>query len=333
MTVTMERRARRPAGTHEIPQRGDGGPRPRRTVAAEVGTVISLRATRPTRRRSTFLVVLHGQREGAVFELAVGRPCSIGRGRRADVCLEDEGVSRIHARVVLDPEGTVRVVDERSTNGTFVNGCRVDAEILRDGDRIRVGPTTVLGVCDSHPGEGTGSRLRDAALGGGPGGAATTVEVCRHSLRQQEGSLGPEHLGLVETLEALGAALLEHGSVGEAELHLGRALRILEQHPSASASMLGRIHHRMGKCALVRGRPTLAVEHLERAQALLLEHEPGSAVLAEVWFSLARALRVTGALRRAVMMAQLALGACQGGEGPRSLQASIGHWLGDHGDR
>ena len=67
----------------------------------------------------------------------------IGRGAEADLRLADTGVSRAHAEVRLDgPE--VRLTDLGSTNGTLVNGRRISAAVLVDGDRIEVGATPLV---------------------------------------------------------------------------------------------------------------------------------------------------------------------------------------------
>lgn len=66
----------------------------------------------------------------------------LGRGAEADLKLTDGGVSRKHAelRVVHDSDGRrVELHDLGSTNGTRVNGQRVTAATLRDGDRITLG--------------------------------------------------------------------------------------------------------------------------------------------------------------------------------------------------
>jgi hypothetical protein len=71
--------------------------------------------------------------------LPLCRPIThIGRGLVADVRLEDPHVSRRHAIVALRGEG-VRVLDDRSANGTFVNGRPVTVAHLADGDVVRVG--------------------------------------------------------------------------------------------------------------------------------------------------------------------------------------------------
>jgi pSer/pThr/pTyr-binding forkhead associated (FHA) protein len=62
----------------------------------------------------------------------------VGRSLAADVRFDDPTVSRRHALVVRQPDG-VRVLDDRSLNGVFVNGARVEGQVLADGDEIIVG--------------------------------------------------------------------------------------------------------------------------------------------------------------------------------------------------
>jgi pSer/pThr/pTyr-binding forkhead associated (FHA) protein len=62
----------------------------------------------------------------------------IGRSLGADVRFDDATVSRRHALVVSQDEG-VRVLDDRSLNGVYVNGERVEWSALADGDEITVG--------------------------------------------------------------------------------------------------------------------------------------------------------------------------------------------------
>lgn len=62
----------------------------------------------------------------------------VGRSLAADVRFDDPTVSRRHALLVRQPDG-VRVLDDRSLNGVFVNGERVEWRVLEDGDEILVG--------------------------------------------------------------------------------------------------------------------------------------------------------------------------------------------------
>jgi pSer/pThr/pTyr-binding forkhead associated (FHA) protein len=69
----------------------------------------------------------------------------IGRSLAADVRFDDPTVSRRHALIVRQPDG-VRLLDDRSLNGVFVNGSRVDGKTLKDGDEIIVGRYRLLFV-------------------------------------------------------------------------------------------------------------------------------------------------------------------------------------------
>jgi FHA domain len=62
----------------------------------------------------------------------------IGRSLAADVRFDDPTVSRRHALIVRQPDG-LRVLDDRSLNGVFVNGERVEWSMLADGDEIVIG--------------------------------------------------------------------------------------------------------------------------------------------------------------------------------------------------
>lgn len=107
-------------------------------------TLVAHRAEIPTRDLPRpFLLVAAGRD-------AIGRTYKlegmtvVGRGD-VDFSLDEEGLSRRHARFDVDPRGLVTVEDLGSTNGTFVNGERiVGRRALRDGDRIEIGSATIL---------------------------------------------------------------------------------------------------------------------------------------------------------------------------------------------
>src|SRR3712207_4717964 len=66
----------------------------------------------------------------------------VGRSLAADVRFDDATVSRRHALIVVQADG-VRVLDDRSLNGVYVNGARVEWSPLADGDQIAVGRHTI----------------------------------------------------------------------------------------------------------------------------------------------------------------------------------------------
>ena len=93
-------------------------------------------------RNRACLTVLTGSAAGQMFKLARGETV-IGRAVEATIRVADDGVSRSHARVLHD-SGGIYVEDLESRNGTFVNGARITTAMLREGDKIQVGRTTVL---------------------------------------------------------------------------------------------------------------------------------------------------------------------------------------------
>jgi pSer/pThr/pTyr-binding forkhead associated (FHA) protein len=83
-----------------------------------------------------YLEVEHGD---SVRLIPLDRPLThIGRGLISDLRLEDPHVSRRHAIVAQRGDG-VRVLDDRSSTGTFLNGRQVTISYLNDGDVLRLG--------------------------------------------------------------------------------------------------------------------------------------------------------------------------------------------------
>jgi diguanylate cyclase (GGDEF)-like protein len=104
----------------------------------ERATIISIdRTTAPVIERSHgCLVIIYGAHLGR--RIALDAPVECGRASECDVSLDDEAVSRRHARVGWNGSA-YSVRDLGSTNGTFVNGEQVNEKTLRSGDQIKVG--------------------------------------------------------------------------------------------------------------------------------------------------------------------------------------------------
>ncbi|HZT40629.1 MAG TPA: FhaA domain-containing protein [Chthonomonadaceae bacterium] len=104
----------------------------------ESGTVPSI--------ASAALVVYAPDRPPFRYTIARGA-VNIGRSQRVgnDLVIDSDGqVSKRHARIELDPDGKFTVYDLGSTNGTKVNGRRVDNRTLHDGDEITLGATRLV---------------------------------------------------------------------------------------------------------------------------------------------------------------------------------------------
>ena len=93
----------------------------------------------------------------------------IGRSVGAELRFEDTTVSRRHAVLARDPDGGVRVRDDRSLNGVQVNGARVESQKLRDGDEIRVGRHSLWFLDASPTGTAEAPPLEPALAAPTPG--------------------------------------------------------------------------------------------------------------------------------------------------------------------
>jgi diguanylate cyclase (GGDEF)-like protein len=100
-------------------------------------------AAAPVGQTYACLTVLTGTAAGQMYRLPEGGSV-IGRGQNADLRIPEEGVSRRHASVRREGDA-VRIEDQGSVNGTYVNGERLaGARVLDEGDKIQIGPMTVL---------------------------------------------------------------------------------------------------------------------------------------------------------------------------------------------
>jgi len=103
------------------------------------------------------------------FHALAGPETVVGRGSDACVRVEDPGISRAHVKLVRRPGGGTAVVDLGSTNGTWVNGVRVRAAGLSEGDRIQIGTGTTFRYTSHRSPDDGEVRLRQALAASGTG--------------------------------------------------------------------------------------------------------------------------------------------------------------------
>lgn len=111
------------------------------------------------------LVVLTGPEKGAVFPLREGETFVGRSSEKAQIVLEEPGISRTHAKFTLT-DGKVVVEDLGSTNGVFVNGDEVKQRELQAGDAIALSGETCLRMSlqDSQVSKLLKGLYRDALL-------------------------------------------------------------------------------------------------------------------------------------------------------------------------
>ncbi len=120
--------------------------------------------------------------QGAVIKsmaIKIGA-CIIGRSDQADMVISSKDVSRSHAEIEFDGNG-FRIKDLNSTNGTFINGGKIDRAAVRPGDEISVGDYTLIIDDGSLDRRG----VLDATEAGRKGEETMVIEDHFHALRQK----------------------------------------------------------------------------------------------------------------------------------------------------
>jgi pSer/pThr/pTyr-binding forkhead associated (FHA) protein len=80
------------------------------------------------------------------FRILPGNIKTIGRATGADFIVDAALISRVHCRLTALAGGDLEVRDLESTNGTYVNGQRIETARLAPGDRIQVGRVELLAL-------------------------------------------------------------------------------------------------------------------------------------------------------------------------------------------
>ena len=82
------------------------------------------------------------------FRILPGGIRTLGRATGADFGVDGALVSRVHCRLIALQDGGLEVRDLDSTNGTFVNGKRIQTAQLESGDHLQIGRVELVAVRD-----------------------------------------------------------------------------------------------------------------------------------------------------------------------------------------
>lgn len=82
--------------------------------------------------------------DGEEIVVPLAEHLMLGRGEDNDVVVDDDRVSKRHAELVHNADGSIQLFDSNSTAGTFVNGERVRSRTIRHGDQLAFGPLTAV---------------------------------------------------------------------------------------------------------------------------------------------------------------------------------------------
>lgn len=172
----------------------------------------------------------------------------IGRGEDSVITVEEAGVSRRHA-LLEHHEGVPRLVDLGSTNGTFVNGQRIDTFDLKSGDKIQIGSAIFDVMVGKVEEEQKVKERTDPEL-------KEQIAQIHEQLKEQ-----PSGSGAMVVQKTILAGRLEN--IGLASL-----LQTLEANKN-SGSVLLNLDDTLGSIYLMKGRPTHAKLGLTRGKKAL----------------------------------------------------------------
>jgi len=145
--------------------------------------------------------------------LVVGRECQ-GIDDRRRVIIDDDTVSRHHLEIRLDPDEDRAVLVDLSTNGTKLNGIRVERAApvpLTAGDRITVGPALLEFRSDRYAGSGATDRRRTSRAVTTTPMALVVGDIVAYSTVSEQTDSSVVLDALAELYDGLRRLLLAHG--------------------------------------------------------------------------------------------------------------------------
>lgn len=165
---------------------------------------------------------ISGKYQGGEFPLENDREIYIGRSSDLEMVLVEEMVSRKHARITVRGS-EITIEDLGSTNGTFVNGEKIEQASLKEGDRVLIG-TSILKVVSTTgsqagirvPPGGMQSAGRNRTMAGtdeGPRMSGAIEEVPLPDLLQLFGTSRKSGVLVVSTEHNAGRIHLKQGIV------------------------------------------------------------------------------------------------------------------------
>jgi pSer/pThr/pTyr-binding forkhead associated (FHA) protein/tetratricopeptide (TPR) repeat protein len=120
-------------------------------------------------------LVSNHRMQRTAFELPPQGTVTLGRGEGNDIILPEPAASRVNSEIV-GRDGAWLIRDRASANGTFVNGLRVREQMLRDGDKLRIGTVELKFFAPGGDGTANFFASQPEATVGTPAPAAARPE-------------------------------------------------------------------------------------------------------------------------------------------------------------
>lgn len=205
----------------------------------------------------------------AWLELADGRmhwldhsTCTIGRGITCSLVLDQPGISRSHAIVQPGPGGGHLLADLRSTNGTYLNGLRLEQVApLRDGDRLELGNITLVYRCQQPPGQAAESGATSVQIHSGTCWLLL-LDLIGHTAHTQQVGAEAATADFKRWLELIRPVLLHSG--GTINAYLGDAVFAYWREDRHPADKVAQALRELVRLQSVSPRPYRIVLHHAR---------------------------------------------------------------------
>jgi len=179
---------------------------------------------------------ISGKYQGGEIPLQDAQELVVGRASDAGIVLVEEMVSRRHARFLLSG-AELTIEDLGSTNGTFVNGEKIQRITLKEGDRVLIG-TSILKVVSAETAAASRRKMEPPRPSTAPRGPARSMsgaieEIPLPDLLQLLGTSKKSGVLVITSDEDVGKIFLHRGIVTYAEINdddvppLKAAIRIL----------------------------------------------------------------------------------------------------------
>ena len=165
---------------------------------------------------------ISGKYQGGEFPLSEGQEILVGRSSDLDMVLVEEMVSRKHARIRVK-RGDITIEDLGSTNGTFVNGEKIERATLRESDRVLIGTSilkvvavageTPAGDLEAVAARHETQRQAHARTGEAPRMSGSLEEIPLPDLMQLFGTSRKSGVLVLETDAGVGRIYLDGGAI------------------------------------------------------------------------------------------------------------------------
>ena len=185
--------------------------------------------------------------------------CTVGRGVTNTLVVDVPGISRSHAMLQPGPGGGYLLADLRSTNGTYVNGLRLEQVVpLRDGDKVELGELSLVYRCQQTAGHAAESNATSVQIHSG-NSWLLLLDLIGYTAHTQKVGAEVASADFKRWLELIRPALARSG--GTINAYLGDAVFVYWREDRHAAPKIADAAQELVKLQAVSPRPFRLIMH------------------------------------------------------------------------